>query len=342
MRNLLYYQKGVSKASLFGFTPKSPKGDLLISSFLSTPFRGQGVITEAFETPLQGVLQNRYLWLLKELPATLLLLLLLQQPIVSQIKGFNKVKWEKEKIAPGLVWKSSHTMLQDTSPQNINLLYVNLRKRNISIHYHPEKNILTSKQALDADAVAALNAGFFNVKEGGSVTYIRTGGKIPDTDTAKKWTRNANMTGALAIEKGKKLTVMEAKSNGWFDSHAEFEDVLVTGPLLILGDKKISLPNTSLVVTRHPRSCIGLINKHKIVLVTLDGRTPEAHGMSLTELADLMKSLKCRDAVNLDGGGSTTMWLKGKPNNGVMNMPCDNKKFDHEGERTVSDIIIVR
>ena len=60
--------------------------------------------------------------------------------------------------------------------------------------------------------------------------------------------------------------------------------------------------------------------------------------MTLNEVAELMQLLRCKDAVNLDGGGSTTMWISGKPFNGVVNMPRDNKKFDHEGERAVSDI----
>jgi exopolysaccharide biosynthesis protein len=64
--------------------------------------------------------------------------------------------------------------------------------------------------------------------------------------------------------------------------------------------------------------------------------------MTLNELADLMLVLHCKDAVNLDGGGSTTMCISGKPFNGIVNMPCDNKKFDHEGERAVSDIIIIK
>jgi len=64
--------------------------------------------------------------------------------------------------------------------------------------------------------------------------------------------------------------------------------------------------------------------------------------MTLSELSELMLLLRCRDAVNLDGGGSTTMWINGKPFNGIVNMPCDNKKFDHEGERAVSDILVIR
>jgi len=172
----------------------------------------------------------------------LLLLNSVLLPLNSQIKGFDKIRWEKEKIAPGLVWKSAHTIVEDTIPQNINLLIVNLHKRRISILYNPGKNVLTSKQASDAGAISALNAGFFNIKEGGSVTYIRTGGKIMDSDTSKKWPKNANLNGALAIEKGKRLTVMEAKNNDWFDAHTEYDDILVTGPVLILDKKKVILP----------------------------------------------------------------------------------------------------
>jgi exopolysaccharide biosynthesis protein len=64
--------------------------------------------------------------------------------------------------------------------------------------------------------------------------------------------------------------------------------------------------------------------------------------MTLVRLTDLMISLKCTDAVNLDGGGSTTMWIRGKPFGGVVNMPSDNKKFDHEGEKNVADILVIR
>jgi exopolysaccharide biosynthesis protein len=260
----------------------------------------------------------------------------------GQIKDFNKIRWEKEKLAPGLIWKSAHTILDDTIPQNINILIINTVKRRISIQYNPKENIKTSRQAETSGALAAVNAGFFNIKNGGSATYIRVGGRIADSDTAKKWLRNPNMTGVFLSDSFGNIFVDEARPNSWFDEHTEFSDVLVTGPLLIHDKKKVPLPKTSLVITKHPRTCIGVINKHKIIMVTLDGRTPEAKGMTLLELADLMLSLHSSDAVNLDGGGSTTMWIKGKPFNGVVNMPCDNRKFDHEGERAVSDIFIVK
>jgi exopolysaccharide biosynthesis protein len=260
----------------------------------------------------------------------------------AQIRNFKKIRWNRERTAPGLIWKHSHSLFNDSLWQNINIIEVDLKKRDVAMLYNPVKNVRTSVQASASDAIAATNAGFFNIKEGGSTTYIKTGGKIMDADTAKKWPGNINMTGSLLVDSKGHLSIRPAMPNKWYDLHSEYPFVLVTGPLLLYNRERVKLPETSLVITRHPRTAAGVINKNKIVLVTLDGRTPEAYGMTLPDLTDLMISLGCSDAVNLDGGGSTTMWVKGKPFEGVVNMPCDNKKFDHEGERAVSDIIIIR
>jgi exopolysaccharide biosynthesis protein len=270
-------------------------------------------------------------------------LLIVLSPILhAQVKGFNKIKWEKEKLAPGLIWKSSHTFIDDTVPQNINILFIDTRKRDVSLVYSKEKNIKTSIQASEAEAIAAINGGFFNVKEGGSVTYIKINGMVVDSDTALKWRRVINMNGSVITDSTGRIQITRAMENSFYDSRKNFRDVLITGPVLLMNKEKVTLPQTSLVINSHPRSCIGSINRNKIILLTLDGRTSQAAGMTLMKLADLMLSLKCRDAVNLDGGGSTTMWINGKPWSGVVNMPCDNKIFDHEGERAVANIITVK
>jgi exopolysaccharide biosynthesis protein len=275
-------------------------------------------------------------------PLIIILLFVAPSTLNGQIKGFNKVRWQREKIAPGLVWKSSHAVIEDTVKENINVLIVNTNKRKVSVLYNPRENVKTSKQAAEANAFAAVNAGFFSIKDGGSATYIRTNGTVVDSDTAKKWLRVPNMNGSVIINSRGTVSIMKIMSNSWYDSESDLKDVLVTGPLLLLDNKKAKLPETSLVITRHPRTCIGTINNHKVILLTLDGRTDQSEGMTLLKLSDLMLALKCRNAVNLDGGGSTTMWIRGKPFNGVVNMPCDNKKFDHEGERAVSDILIIK
>jgi exopolysaccharide biosynthesis protein len=68
-------------------------------------------------------------------------------------------------------------------------------------------------------------------------------------------------------------------------------------------------------------------------MVTVDGRQPGTSvGMNLQELAEMLLELGAVDAMNLDGGGSTTMFVGGK----VINQPSDK-----EGERKVSDAILV-
>jgi len=260
----------------------------------------------------------------------------------GQIAGFGSIKWNREKIAPGLLWKSSHTILDDSVPQNINVFRVNLKKRKIAISYDPLKNTAVSKQVSGTDAIAAVNGGFFDFRNGGTVTYLKSAGRIADKDTAKKWSRNSNINGAVMIKSGARVFIDKAMPNSWYDAHNEYEDVLLTGPLMVKGRNKVSLPSTSLTINIHPRTAIGIRNHRRVILVTLDGRTNEAFGMTIDELADLMKLLGCHDAVNLDGGGSTTMWIRGKPFNGIVNMPCDNRKFDHEGERSSSDIFVIR
>jgi exopolysaccharide biosynthesis protein len=272
----------------------------------------------------------------------ILLLSFLPVFIYGQIDGFDKVKWKLERIARGMTWKHTHALLEDSVPQNINILVVDPGKRKISLVYNPQKNIQTSILADESDAIAAINAGFFSIKDGGSLTYIKTSGRVIDSDTSLRWPRVENMSGSIIIDSAGHLIIMKAMSNNWYDSCIKCRDALITGPLLLYKGMRVRLPGTSIVVNRHPRTCIGSTRDGKLLLLTLDGRSDQAAGMTLTKLTDLMISLKCTDAVNLDGGGSTTMWIRGKPWRGVVNMPSDNKIFDHEGERPVADILIVR
>ncbi len=115
------------------------------------------------------------------------------------------------------------------------------------------------------------------------------------------------------------------------------EDVVGGGPKIVtagrvditLGREKV-LPSFS--TTRHPRTAIAPPG-NKALLVVVDGRQPALSvGMSLDELARLMIELGAVEAINLDGGGSSTMTIDGK----VVNHPSDLT-----GERPVSDAILV-
>jgi exopolysaccharide biosynthesis protein len=273
----------------------------------------------------------------------ILILLLSSQPLLKgQVREFRKIRWEKEEIASGLLWLSAHVVISDSLPQNINVLVADIRKREVALSYSPRKNVTVSRQAEAAGALAAVNAGFFNMQSNGSVTYIRVNGKIEDPDTVHTWNKKLNMTGSLLISDDGKVIVQRAKGNNWYDSHTEYKDILVTGPLLLEDRRRAVVPSTQLALDKHPRTAIGTRGKRKVLLITVDGRDSQAKGMTLKELTDLMKSLKIRDGVNLDGGGSTTMWIAGKPFSGVVSMPSDNRVYDHEGERPVANIVIIK
>jgi len=95
-----------------------------------------------------------------------------------------------------------------------------------------------------------------------------------------------------------------------------------------------NLAPTTFLDVRHPRTLIGVDRRGLIWLVAVDGRQPGySLGMTFAELMTLVDRLELRDALNLDGGGSTTMIVKG-----VM----VNKPSDPAGARAVSDAIVVR
>ncbi len=116
------------------------------------------------------------------------------------------------------------------------------------------------------------------------------------------------------------------------------EDIVGGVPQLIK-DGKIEITwqqeksSKAFVETRHPRTAVAKLKDGKFLMVTVDGRQPGVSvGMNLQELAAFLLELGASEAMNLDGGGSTTMFLGGK----VVNRPSDK-----EGERRVSDAILV-
>ena len=114
---------------------------------------------------------------------------------------------------------------------------------------------------------------------------------------------------------------------------------IVTGwPRLLRGGQMdINLQQEGVSVefaeTWHPRTAIGRLSDGRILLLTVDGRQPTlSSGMSLVMLAKLLEDYGAIEALNLDGGGSTTMFIRGV----VVNSPSDKT-----GERPVSDALLL-
>jgi exopolysaccharide biosynthesis protein len=74
--------------------------------------------------------------------------------------------------------------------------------------------------------------------------------------------------------------------------------------------------------------------------MVVDGRFPgQGEGMTISDLQTLCQYFGLYEAMNFDGGGSSTLWTK---EYGVINHPYDNRTFDHKGERKVPNALIVK
>ena len=105
----------------------------------------------------------------------------------------------------------------------------------------------------------------------------------------------------------------------------------VGGRLLISGEVNENLPTGAA-----PRTAIGVCEDGRIILYTIDGRqSGHSYGVQLKTLAKRMKELGCVDALNLDGGGSTQIYIQlpGKSGPSLVNKPSDGR------ERKVSTFI---
>ena len=224
------------------------------------------------------------------------------------------------------------------SPQRINLLILDKEsphRYSIDFAYQASELIKTSQIAENRSALAAINGGFFDMDIGGSVTYFER------DDSVISRTRNSDLkwavpdsliNGALILNKNYTLEIESAKREQFYETSKKEAFVMVCGPLLIMDSLVQELPDMKFTSTRHPRTCVGL-TKESILFITIDGRTEEAEGMNLMEVQKFLLELGCVDAINLDGGGSTSMWTSEK---GLVNIPCDKT-----GERPVANALII-
>jgi exopolysaccharide biosynthesis protein len=264
------------------------------------------------------------------------------------------VRWIATDLGNGLTWKCYHFNQRElfASNQHVSIIQTKLNNKNIQFAFGsadiqiPEGDTLrklrtTSLLAMENNALAAVNGGFFNTKRGGSVDFIKINKKILDSAS---YSPNKEMPehslSAITVDDNKVQIVKGGEKHYWEKSLPQ-SSVLVTGPLLIYNNEEQELRVNAFNNNRHPRTCACVTNDDNLLLITVDGRNAMAQGMSLHELTYLSKMLNCKSAINLDGGGSSTMYIKGQPDNGVVNYPCDNKQFDHLGERAVSNIFMI-
>ena len=261
-------------------------------------------------------------------------------PEYSFSQVFNKVKVEK--IQAGIKldhWSGTH---EKWGPQYILILKAKYPKYRLDLAFAKDSLIKTSSFAKQSNALAAINGGFFDMKAGGSVSFLVSDGKVIHENKPNVLSIDNEMgANALVIYENGKSEILPTEGANRIPMLKNVEDALVTGPLLLNNSQINNLQKRPFNDLKHPRSAI-CIGKKEIWLIAVDGRHKEATGLNLNELSQFLLSCGCQHAINLDGGGSTTLYLNTNKFNGIVNHPSDNKKFDSEGERSVANILFIR
>lgn len=273
----------------------------------------------------------------RNIPLILLGFLLLIQPVFGQSPDSIAVvtkAWKTTTIGKGILWKHGHFEQLFGSQQDVNLVEIDLRKYRKKIRIAADSVQLDSTSLIAAahHAVVAINGGFFDMKNGGSVDFVQVDRQIINR------TRTQTDRGDAVLLISRKRTEIQPASATDYE-HSKVPNVLLSGPLLIQDGSAAVLASNPFNDNRHPRSAIAVTADRKLIFIVVDGRNKLSAGMNLAELTKTLTWLGADDAMNLDGGGSSTLYIKGATENGVVNHPSDNKKFDNWGQRPVANII---
>ena len=188
----------------------------------------------------------------------------------------------------------------------------------------------TSSMAGNNNAILAVNGDYYGADRSGYVikngviyrNTVRSDSEYPDLAVYKD--------GSFKIIYETEVTAEELLADG-------VVNLFAFGPSLIENSEISVDQNTEVrqAMTKNPRTAIGIVDKNHYILVVSDGRTNESEGLSLYELAEVLKEYGVTTAYNLDGGGSSTMYFNGN----IVNNPTTN---GHRiSEREVSDIVYI-
>ena len=188
----------------------------------------------------------------------------------------------------------------------------------------------TSSMAGNNNAILAVNGDYYGADRSGYVikngviyrNTVRSDSEYPDLAIYKD--------GSFKIIYETEVTAEELLADG-------VVNLFAFGPSLIENGEISVDQNTEVrqAMTKNPRTAIGIVDKNHYILVVSDGRTNESEGLSLYELAEVLKEYGATTAYNLDGGGSSTMYFNGN----IVNNPTTN---GHRiSEREVSDIVYI-
>jgi exopolysaccharide biosynthesis protein len=125
-------------------------------------------------------------------------------------------------------------------------------------------------------------------------------------DSLFEWRRPPlNMEG----EPAPALDFQDARPWEMYDAVAAGPALISRGRIDITDDEEVFFGST--IPRTHPRTAVGYTSSGALIILVVDGRQTVSRGVDLVELAALMRELDCEEAINLDGGGSSTLVVDG-------------------------------
>ena len=184
----------------------------------------------------------------------------------------------------------------------------------------------TSSIAASNNAILAINGDYYGAREKG---YVIRNGVVYRSKAGGDDIVCIYADGTMEIVSDSDYTADELVDRGVWQALSFGPALIKDGAITVDDDDEVRRAMVS-----NPRTAIGMIDDNHYIFLVADGRTSESDGLSLSELAQIMQSLGCSVAYNLDGGGSSTMYFNGK----VVNNPTTNGRIK---ERAVSDIVYI-
>jgi hypothetical protein len=246
------------------------------------------------------------------------------------VEAWEDGAWTDVVVAEGVTWR--HRQTSGTDPQRVDAVFIDAARTTLKPVRHDGCERVPDVAAR-VGARIGMNAAFYD----GACdprTFLRIDGETlytPDLGSEQR----AALWDAQATP-----TFRWIQAGGDDTSHPH--GIGSYPSLLTEGARAVDPDGTSSFFTsRHPRSGLGIDAQGRIALVVVDGRSDDAGGLTMDEFADLLGTLGLTDAVNLDGGGSSTLYIEGCSVTGVVNFPSDGGGDAHDGARSVADGVYV-
>lgn len=288
--------------------------------------------------------------------------------------------WTTKTVREGITYYTfSGKDLITNAKQQVFVIDVDLENPAYAVRLpYTTPSVVTSEAHKKYNSIATLNAGY----ELGSI-YVRSAGSVksnlPNTTIGTSGVSNWKSEAAFFCDGERSISIRTAeklirpyispdadKINSYIVSQRSYyskstEPYLISSsPMLIDDYEPVGATFVDYTISgwknlngehpqkhqraRHPRTAVALTENNHFIMFAVDGRNKNSEGMSAKELTQfLVKWFNPQYALNMDGGGSTTLCVEGEgdPQTHVVNYPCDNDLYDHAGERSRTTHFII-